>query len=251
MKLNKTQTQRLAGELAVADTHVTLLTESDIRKMDYQETQLLARTMAVDGLQEAGLRVEPKFIDAFTDAFISQAQKVWAGKVKLADNERLAFKRACDGMTAEEAMADIKKIVEDFHLRGTLRMNGFDDGHYGSLEVQRGDDVDATLYVKMNRDYNGLDNPDDISQRAGEYEVEVEISWAGTSRNTRVAMLSSKLYAELAEMGWRSRHAWRASRSCGPAESTQPRNGEPRVAFTGSPVTRGLGGKPEAPTTGS
>ena len=104
-------------------------------------------------------------------------------------------------MTAEEAMAAVKKIVEDFHLRGTLRMSGFEDGHYSSLEVKRGYDVDATLYVKMDRDYKDTTNPDDISQRAGKYDVEVEISWFGTSRSTRVAMLNSKLYAELAEMG--------------------------------------------------
>ena len=201
MKLTKTEIQRLAGELAVVNTRVTVLTESDIRSMDYQATQSLAQDIAADGLRDAGLQVEPKWVDAFSDAFVSQVQKVWARKVKLADNERLAFRRACDGMTSDEAMAAVKKIVEDFHLRGEVRMSGFDGGHYGSLEVKRGDDVDATLYVKMDRDYNGLSNPDDISQTAGRYQVEVEISWAGTSRSTSVAMLSTKLYAELAEMG--------------------------------------------------
>ena len=202
-KLNKTETEKLAGELAVKNPRVTVLTESEIRKMDYQERHLLALNIAVEGLKDAGLQIEPKWVNAFSAAFIDQAQKIWARKITLADHERLEFKRACDGITAGEAMVAVKKIVEDFRLRGAVQITGFDDGGgcYGSLEVTRGYDVDATLYVRLNRDYNGLDNPDDISQRAGRYHVEVEISWSGTSRNTSVAMLNAKLYAELAEMG--------------------------------------------------
>lgn len=157
------------------------------------EALTLARTVAVQNPPDT------RYIDAFVDAYTDRLMAIWHGLVKRQDRDRSAWKRALTGLTVEQAVDKVQKLVEGFHIRGIC--DG-DMGRYDGLTVtvERSWGVNADLYIRYERTDDKTTNPDNSNESAGTYRFTTSISWSSTGRSLAQATASVKLYQELIEV---------------------------------------------------
>lgn len=107
-----------------------------------------------------------------------------------------------NGRTVEEATRIAWTIIKEANVRGASPVSDSYVGGGVSLNVQRGSGIKADLYIKFEHDWDARRvNPDNKSQAVDFFEVSVDISWSGTSRDISLALSNVKLYEELIELG--------------------------------------------------
>lgn len=187
MTLNKTQTVDLAKKLARENATVQAQTIEQINDMTWQDRQRIAADLA----RVASVDVNLKHGDVFVSAFVDAVQSIWGGKVRELDHKRQAWRRAITGISASKAEAQVKALIESMHIRGAREFSG-------GIEVERSFSIGGHLYVRFDRDYDTkVVNPDNPEQRAGVYNIRVELNWGSTGRTIAEATAAVKVYQEL------------------------------------------------------
>jgi hypothetical protein len=163
----------------------------------YDEKRTLANSYATNAEQTYFVGADTKFTDCFAPAYAEAVLNAWHATLKTRERARHAWNVASKSMTAAQATEKIKALVASCNVRGVKAPYG--DGL--TVEVERGWAVSATLYVRMERDYDRVvTNPDNSDQKAFHYTLKTEVSWSGTSRSIAEATASVKLYQELIEL---------------------------------------------------
>ena len=193
--MTKIQTKKAAEELgrrhAETINKAFPLTWQEVDAMEWRSRNTAARAQIGEAPAEA-----EKFADAYVQAAVDALVKLWHQVSKAHDTAVKNFERACQGLTHEQAVSKVKALLEDMRIRGASISEGFGL----SMNVRRAWAVEASLYVKFDRDYEpDAVNPDDETQRAGCYKLVVELSWSSTTRSVSGALASVKLYQELTE----------------------------------------------------
>jgi hypothetical protein len=194
IQMTKTQTEQLAATRADKNVEVANLTVEQLEPLGYQERNDKARDIVkmLSGTAYEG--VSEKYRNDFSAAYTNRILNIWGSKMKARENARRAFKSAAESMTTTQATEKLMAIAASFNLRGARVGDG-------SLEVMRGDRDGATLYWRLNADYDGsVRNPDDENQRVIFYNLELSISCCGTSYSTARMALVNKIQSELLEV---------------------------------------------------
>lgn len=189
--LNKTQTIDLAKKLARENTTVQAQTIEQINEMSWQDRTNTAADLARISRAMASTDVNLKYGEVFVSAFVDATQSIWGGKVRDLDKKRQSWRSAITGISASQAEAQVKALIESLHIRGAR-------DYGGGVEVERSFAIGGNLYVRFDRDYDTkVVNPDNANQRAGVYRVRVELNWSSTGRTIAEATAAVKLYQEL------------------------------------------------------
>jgi hypothetical protein len=200
-KLTKTDTIEAAKSLVQGHPGIEALTVPEIGALDYSQRVEVARNFLRALLPMLSPSMEAARLNRMADfdgAFIDAAMKVWGNKVSELERRRRAFKKASSGITAEQAVAKIKALVESFRIRGSERSHAGYDGY--TLEIERAWGVSGTLYIRLEREDGRTVNPDDDHQYAGSYRVATSMSWSSSTRTLAESVAVVKLYQELIEV---------------------------------------------------
>lgn len=181
-RLNKSETENKARDLVRGFTQLQSMTFEDVTALgDRKAREAKAREYAAVALSLLGADAT-RFPDVFTSEYARFVEAVFDGKLKQRENARKSWQRAIYGITIDAAQKKVTDLVESMHVRG-LRCT------HGDISINRlkqwSEDVRA--YVRWERNYSTDEtvtvNPDDATQRAGEYTLRFEISTGGTTRS--------------------------------------------------------------------
>lgn len=197
-KLNKAEATSAAAKFAYGDETIKAMTLGEISKLDYQARRALARKIFNDQCYDVKINAIPNYRSAAMEAFVDAALNIWSRPEQALQNERKAWKRAISGTSLEEARKKLMDIVTSFNLRGAHI------SEYGRIELRRSEpgwSGDASLSWRFERtEYIGTVNPDDPKQRAGEYELLLEVSTSGSSWSLAKMQVIHKAQADLLEL---------------------------------------------------
>jgi FAD/FMN-containing dehydrogenase len=116
------------------------------------------------------------------------------------DRRRNEYARLKSARSPAEVMASLKAALEG-RVRGRRVRLELSRDDYLTLEVERAWAVTASLYVRLESDWNGrLVNPDNDREVARLMRYAVELSWSSTHRSVAAAAASVALYRELVEL---------------------------------------------------
>jgi len=193
-KMTKTAAKTVAAQAVGAFTSSFSLDDLDAMNYDARRTEAkaIARREATR-LGAAGLLGSaPEDVSgAFVDEFVEKLLGAWGSRTKQREIARRNWRTALGGITADVAKAQIVALVESMHIRGARVTSD-------RVEVERAWAVGATLYIRMETEYDSkIVNPDDDTQAVGRYAVHTELSWSGTSRSIAEATASVAVYNEL------------------------------------------------------
>jgi hypothetical protein len=197
--MTKYSAKELGVKVARETTDITSKTAHQLEAIEYQERNRMLSQMADVAVSVAAtmqVKLDDKSTPIFRMSFIETGLALWAQKLKQLRVQRDSFRQASSGITSGEADSKVQDIVKSFNLRGA----NLQGGYHGSVEVRRGDDVQATLYIRWDREDDIVENPDNPNHRVWRYRMHTELSWAGTSRSIAVAVANVKLYQELIEL---------------------------------------------------
>lgn len=188
-KMSKTDLVAFMKNAAQSCRQVTEQTIAEIEAMDYSARRNVAFQLAREVTMP---ETNPSYEPYGREAFVEKSLSIWAGKETELKHKREAFRRACTGLTTQQATAKVKALLESMQVRGAR----VSDGYSINMEVERGR-CSARLYVKMERDDQSIINPDDNGQRADSYTVTCEIGTTGTSYTLSEMAVMHKIHAEL------------------------------------------------------
>lgn len=192
-KMNKTEALDAARNMAKRNEAVNAVTLNELAQLDCYKRRDYARTLMADTAVRR-IDTHDRYLAECEQAFVDMAVAIWGNKERELERKRTAFRRACTGLTVEQAQGKVRDFFASLNLRGARV------GH-DSLEVRRGG-VNSTLYVRIDRDdFEGLRNPDDENQRAFSHSLRVEYSVSGTTYSPAEMALAIKINQELLDAG--------------------------------------------------
>ena len=177
---SKSDVLTLAHRLAGAAARALGYSAHDIEKMDYDTVQGVSRIAHAALTDDQIAPVPARYMSAFETTFKRQFVQTLHDKARALVNSRRDFSRLLNnGITQDAANEMIADVVKEFTLRGDVRVSV--GGDYGRVEVRRGRNVDATLYINFERaNYEGVTNPDKPKHRVMQRTVECQVSWSST-----------------------------------------------------------------------
>lgn len=196
-KMNKTQAVEAAKQMARNNEQVKALPLASINKMDWARRRDLANQIRMASPIES-IHTDDRYRNDVAAAFVDAAMSVWGNKVRELETRRRSWRRACEGITYDQARAEVVALLTSMNIRG----GQVNDGYIVYFRVERAE-VEATLTVKIDRQWITMDdktvNPDDESQWAGTYEVSCEVGWSSTNRSLSNAEVALKVYREVVD----------------------------------------------------
>lgn len=201
-KYNKSETTQWAKEQGFIVGKAVTMDVREREKLSYQDRETMAQEacVAFKGRLSGGIFAFSNYPDAFDYEFKQAWHRAFYRPIEELNGKRKAWRNLItSGITHEAAM----KIVADYIKSTNIRGARYDSSYARTLEVRRGWDVQASLYMEFersDRDYMGISNPDNDQERAGTYDFEVKVSWSGTSRTVEIGLANIALYRELLEL---------------------------------------------------
>jgi hypothetical protein len=192
--MTKAQTTELAKKHAAHNTEAKAMTVAQIEATEWTARRDIARDYAQHSLATT-LGVTTRYAADYRVAYEDAILTMWAGTLKAIENARRAFKVACDGMSPSQASAKAADILRSFNFRGARPVE------HGYIEIVRGNRISACLYFDFSRQDGDVSNPDNISQRAFRYGLNVRVSTSGTTYGLADLAVANGIHADLLAAG--------------------------------------------------
>lgn len=193
-KLTRDEAIAVARNMARNNEKANAVPVAELAQMSYDARRALARAL----LHESAVgKIETRdnYIDACATAFVDAIQNIWLNKVRELENRRKWFKRACDGLTEQQARAKVVDLLTAMNVRGG-RVSSYGD----RFEIVRGR-CGATAYIRIDHDHDYVVvNPDDESQTAGRYSFDIHLSVSGTTYSLAEMAVMNKVNAEMLDV---------------------------------------------------
>jgi hypothetical protein len=194
MKLNKSEAVEAAKNMARNNQEANAYTVAQLEAMSWDERRKQAAILTLTSMVTTRVDTHRTYRPAVHEAFENGILAIWSAKLKSLENGRRNFKRACSGLTTEQARQKIVDLVTSMNIRGArVHESGFDvnrvpGGHWGGPGINWSLDLDYDAAIV---------NPDDDRQRVYRYKLALKFSTSGSTYSPAQMGLLHKIHAEL------------------------------------------------------
>ena len=204
-QLNKSQSIQLAKEMLRQNKDIYKLTLEQARSLpdDWQERRRRAIDMAdvvLETRKQSGNDYpHPSYESAWRDEYANGIINIWIEPI--ADHQRKVknwHSKLRSGTPYDGARKGLQLRFEELKIANAA----FEDGWSIRVGIGRTwHGADVTIYIKFDREFDHfITNPDDETQRIGEYSYRFEISSGGTSRSLAQAVKHVKAMQQAIEI---------------------------------------------------
>lgn len=176
-KLNRSETEQLARQLARKNANIAAQTYDQIVATSWEARNVMASELAQ--IAYAAAAPDTRYPEVFTDNFRDEATKIWGNVIRQRDNARRTWQRALESLTPEQAETKAAEFLKSLNVRGALPIHGrifsiARRSSYGDAEVRWSFDPNRANEAK-------LTNPDDPTQSLTFYTLDVRVGTSGSN----------------------------------------------------------------------